>query len=130
MSDELRYETHRHAPGIYIGKLWGIMDGSKFGEAVQKRIDFVNQFDDPVYVIVYDMLEVTSVDRPTINAGRVIRQSDQRALAMIIVGGPPVIRTFAKILDKGLMGKSKFKFVETMEAGLKLAQEILTNHPK
>ena len=110
--------------------MWGVMDGSKFGEALQKRMEYVNQFDDPVYVIVYNMLEVKSVERPSIHAGRLIRESDPRTLAMIIVGGPPVIRTFATILDKGLMGKSKFKFVETMEQGLKLAKEILANHQK
>jgi len=130
MPDKLRYETHRHSPGIYIGKLWGMMDSSRFAEAIQKRIDFVNQFDDPAYVVVYDMLEVKSVKRPTIHAGRLIRQSDPRTIAMVIVGGPPVIRTFATILDKGLMGKSKFKFVETMKEGLKLAEEILAKHQK
>jgi hypothetical protein len=125
MPDELRYKTQRYAPGIYIGKLWGVMDGSRFAEAVQKRIEFVNQFDDPFYVMVYDMQEVTSVERPTMHAGRIIRQSDPRALAMILVGGPPVIRTFATVLDKGLMGKSRFKFSENLEEALKLAEAIL-----
>ena len=125
MSDDLRYETRRHAPGIYVGRLWGGMDGSRVAEAVQKRIEFINQFDDPFYVMVYDMQEVISVERPTMHAGRVIRQADPRSLAMILVGGPPVIRTFATILDKGLMGKSKFKFAETMGEALKLAEEIL-----
>jgi hypothetical protein len=120
--EQVKIEFRRHSPGIYIGRLWGIMYADRFEIAMKKRTDFIDQYDDDKYVMVYDLTEVIYLHSPTVEAGRSIVNKDPRSLGFILVGGPRLVRTIAILVNKI---SKRFHFEKSMASAIRLAEKIL-----